>query len=209
MFSANAKFWDPIPFILRLNLIFDFKFGLSMKFCVDWYVIIICIFLFWRCFFNYFRICVGEFHDFTEKRRNESENVSIPISILYQPMWNFKLNLYFKSKLEFNPRTSETLIWKFTWALIFPSNFSNFWLKMVNSIKVMFLTSARPKHGFHFSEEQVVQANASDVKQLSLLSSSLVAMSFMKSNQLLILSSVSSVNLKREFHKKIRKFEIL
>ena len=73
----------------------------------------------------------------------------------------------------------------------------------------MFPTSASLKLGFHFSVEQVAQANASDVKLLLLLSSSLVAMSFMNSNQLLILSSVSSVNLKREFHKKFRKFEIL
>ena len=79
------------------------------------------------------------------------------------------------------------------------NNFSIFQLKIVNSIKVVFPTSVRPKLGFHFSEEQVAQANASDVKLLLLLSSSLVAMSFMNSNQLLILSSVSSVNLKREF----------
>ena len=64
----------------------------------------------------------------------------------------------------------------------------------------MFLTSARPKLGFHFSEEQVVQANALDVKLLLLLSSSWVAMSFMKSNQLLIQSLVCSGNLKREFN---------
>ena len=84
--------------------------------------------------------------------------------------------------------------------------FLKFKLKIVNSMKVMFPTSARLKLGFHFSVEQVAQANASDVKLLSLLSFSLVAMSFMNSNQLLILSSVFSVNLKREFQEKYRIF---
>ena len=72
---------------------------------------------------------------------------------------------------------------------------------MSNCWKVTFQLSARPKLGFHFLDEPAVQVIVSDAKLLLLLLFSSVVMSFMKSNQLLILSSAFCVNLKREFAK--------
>ena len=55
-------------------------------------------------------------------------------------------------------------------------SFFSFWVKMINLIKVTFPMNARPKLGFHFLEEQVVQAIALDARLLSLSSFNLVAM---------------------------------